>query len=200
MEMEVANKPSSKKLVVYYGGDFAYGEMTEDFKRNGYVNYQSITGPRVAGYFEDNDRHGKVNIDFDEACLFTGYYNKDLKNGFGQFKSETEGFQGNFVDGHLSGYGRYWTSQNFYEGFWSEGRMHGYGVEIMSNSDCYLGEYVRGKKEGLGFYLYAKGGYYYGFFKNSEKTEMGAQYNTNHKCYYLGEFKNDARDGRGMQM
>ena len=78
--------------------------------------------------------------------------------------------------------------------------MHNYKIEIMSNSDVYLGEYVRGRKEGLGFYLYEKGGYYYGFFKNNEKTEMGVLYNTNYNCYYIGEFRNDERNGRGMQM
>lgn len=78
--------------------------------------------------------------------------------------------------------------------------MDGYGIEIMSNSDVYLGEYVKGRKEGLGFYLFEKGGYYYGFFKNNEKTEMGALYYSNYNSYYLGEFKLDERNGRGMHM
>ena len=70
----------------------------------------------------------------------------------------------------------------------------------MFNSDCYIGEFKRGKKEGLGFYLFGKGGYYYGFFKNNERTEMGVLYNVNYACYYLGEFKGDVRSGRGLQV
>ena len=197
--MEVQQR-ISKKLIVYQNGDFAFGDISTDLKRQGYVEYQSIRGPQVVGQFHTNDRNGEVQINFDESSLFTGFYKKDSKNGFGFFKSETECFQGNFVDGQLSGYGRYWSDQTFYEGFWSEGKMSGYGVEIMSNSDCCLGEYNKGKKDGLGFYLFAKGGYYYGFFKNNEKTEMGALYNVDYNCYYLGEFRNDLRNGRGMQM
>lgn len=189
-----------RRLIVYRSGDFAYGDINIHLEREGYVQYQSQKGPQIRGAFYRNEREGECIIDFADDSIFTGYYSRDQKNGFGEFSSDKECFQGYFMGGALDGYGRYFSKTNYYEGFWENGKMDGYGIEIMSNSDAYLGEYRKGKKEGLGFYLFAKGGYYYGFFKNNEKTEMGVLYNTNYNCYYIGEWKNDHRNGRGRQI
>lgn len=70
----------------------------------------------------------------------------------------------------------------------------------MANSDCFFGKYAKGKKEGMGLYLYGKGGYYFGNFKNNEKIGMGVLYNKNYDYYYLGEFKGDLKNGVGREM
>lgn len=197
----VPAKPAiSKKLIVYQNGDFAYGEMDEKLQRQGFVQYQSLKGPHLMGFFDSNARQGECRVDFDRSIVYTGNYKGNVKDGIGVYFQEEQILIGNFKDGLLNGYGRYFANKSYYEGFFQDSKMHGYGIEIMPNSDCYFGEFKRGKKEGLGFYLFGKGGYYYGFFKAGEKTEMGVLYDANYACYYIGQFKDDMRNGRGMQM
>lgn len=190
----------SKKLVIYRSGDFAYGDLDADNRRHGFIRYQCARGPHMMGNFEKNEREGQFRVDFDRETVYVGGYHTDIKDGVGVYRMENEVLVGQFGRGHLNGYGRYFAEKSYYEGFFADSKMDGYGIEIMANSDCYIGEFKRGRKEGLGFYLYNKGGYYYGFFKNGEKHEMGVQYNSNYDCYYIGEFNTDMRNGRGMQM
>lgn len=200
-EREAVPVPSTaKKLVVYRNGDFAFGDLDRENRRQGFVRYQSSRGPHLMGNFEKNEREGQFRVDFDPVTVYAGGYHTDAKDGVGIFRMEKEELIGKFEKGHLNGYGRYFTENSYYEGFFVDSKMDGYGIEILSNSDCYIGEFKRGRKEGLGFYLYNKGGYYYGFFKNGEKHEMGVQYLANYDCYYIGQFNEDMRSGRGMQM
>jgi hypothetical protein len=48
-------------------------------------------------------------------------------------------------------------------------------------------------------YLFAKGGFYYGFFKRGEKHDMGVLYSTNVSSYYFGQFSSDKKNGRGYE-
>lgn len=49
-------------------------------------------------------------------------------------------------------------------------------------------------------YLFGKGGYYYGFFKNNEKSGMGVLYTKYNHSYYFGTFENDKKSGKGTEV
>jgi hypothetical protein len=89
---------------------------------------------------------------------------------------------------------------HFYEGFFKNSLKDGYGLEVLSNSDCYFGEFYKDRKEGIGLYLFAKGGYYYGFFKNNEKHDYGILYSKVSHAFYFGEFRGDRKHGRGIEV
>lgn len=199
-QQEPEVKAPVNKLVVYKNGDFAYGELDDQNLRHGFVRYQSRRGPHVMGFFQQGQREGECRVDYTPSSVYAGGYHFDSKNGIGIYRMNNDTLIGSFKCGQLWGYGRYFAEKSYYEGFFSDSKFDGYGIEIMANSDCYIGEFKRGRKEGLGIYLFNKGGYYYGFFKGGEKHEMGVQYNPNYACYYLGQFSNDMRNGRGMQM
>ena len=59
------------------------------------------------------------------------------------------------------------------------------------------GEYINDKKEGNGKYIWEDGEYYVGQFKNNLPNGKGISYYSNNKIKYEGDYINGKFDGNG---
>ena len=65
------------------------------------------------------------------------------------------------------------------------------------DKDIYYGEFKNGKREGYGKYIWENGEYYIGQWLNDKKHGKGILYNTNRNIKYDGDFVNDKFEGYG---
>ena len=71
-------------------------------------------------------------------------------------------------------------------------------LEINENTDNdENGNFVNGKLEGKGKYIWENGNYYIGQFKNGKKNGKGIIYYKNGNIMYEGDFINDKKEGNG---
>ena len=74
---------------------------------------------------------------------------------------------------------------------------HGILCNKITNEIIYEGELVDGKCEGKGKYIFETGDYYIGEFKNGLREGKGFQYYKNKNYQYEGMWKDDKRNGHG---
>ena len=67
----------------------------------------------------------------------------------------------------------------------------------MMRKRIYEGDFFKNKIEGNGKYIYKSGYYYIGQFKNGERNGKGIQYYPNGNIRYEGDFVDDLYDGNG---
>ena len=82
------------------------------------------------------------------------------------------------------------------KGTWRNGEFTGWGRESRRNKDVLEGKFINGKVCGKGFLKNNRGNLYIGDFINSQREGCGELY-TN-KIHYIGEFKNDQLNGKGI--
>ncbi|MDC1505819.1 hypothetical protein N8475_11590 [Winogradskyella sp.] len=145
----------------------------------------------------------------------------DCLNGYGEKKSSTWLYSGNFKDGRMHGNGEYkWTDGASYVGEFREGFFEGNGIMTYSNGVVYEGGFKFDKRQGKGKITYSVGGsfsgdwqfgYRHGFgiyedgkgysyegnYKFDEPNGLGKQ-NWSNGSVYEGDFKNGYRDGYGV--
>jgi hypothetical protein len=81
----------------------------------------------------------------------------------------------------------------------SNGKPHGKGmmqyIKIDKSGECWIDEYtgnfVGGKREGIGFILYDDGSFYSGCFVNDKRHGFGKMVDPNRITIYEGEWRND---------
>ena len=66
-----------------------------------------------------------------------------------------------------------------------------------TNEIIYEGDLINGKCDGNGKYVFKTGDFYIGQFKNGLREGKGTQYYKNEKIQYKGNWKNDMRNGSG---
>ena len=143
------------------------------------------------GEQDDEGRfHGQGSAKFFNGNSYVGNWRNGVMHGQGVFTWE-DGiiYKGQFVNGRIQGKGSLrWPCGNIYEGDVLDGYRHGTGKFVMvTNSDeienengvmTYDGEWYGGKKHGVGT----------------------LKYRTDGKERYEGEWKNDAKCGRGLMV
>jgi hypothetical protein len=67
----------------------------------------------------------------------------------------------------------------------------GEGVYFYPNKEIYYGDFLEGKKYGIGVYKYLDDCFYIGNWENNLKEGEGVYYNFNKKWYFHGSFKKD---------
>ena len=78
------------------------------------------------------------------------------------------------------------------------GQPHGRGtMRHDGTSDHYVGDFVRGEKDGRGKYIWADGTNYEGEYKADMREGRGSLHLAKSKGVYEGEFAKDKEDGRG---
>ena len=78
------------------------------------------------------------------------------------------------------------------------GLRHGKGKDYYKNGSIkYEGDFVNGKFEGNGKYIWEKGEYYIGQWKNELRHGKGIEYYKNGSIKYEGDFVNDKFEGNG---
>ena len=77
-----------------------------------------------------------------------------------------------------------------------ETEMYEYTVHEYSK-DEYIGNWKEGKKDGVGIYKWNEGSVYVGEFKNNKIEGKGVCYNKDGFLIYEGEWRNNLVDGNG---
>ena len=82
------------------------------------------------------------------------------------------------------------------KGTWRNGEFTGWGRESRRNKEVLEGKFINGTLNGKGIFKNNKNNLYMGDFVNSKREGMGELY-TN-RIHYIGEFKQDKLDGKGI--
>lgn len=94
------------------------------------------------------------------------------------------------------GYGICTTPLYVRKGTWRNGQFTGWGRESRRNRDVLEGKFINGLVNGKGVLKNNKGNLYIGDFVNSQREGYG-ELHTN-RIHYIGEFKEDKLDGKGI--
>ena len=96
----------------------------------------------------------------------------------------------------LNGYGRYYGAVQF-EGDFVNGTSQGYGIQN-DMEGVYMGQMHQGKRDGIGKYLYTgRKEIYEGEWKNDNKDGFGIEYYAN-EDRFGGGYKNGEKDEIGI--
>ena len=123
------------------------GERNEGGQRHGKGKARLPNGDTYEGDYYNGYRHGLGRYVFHKRepgkirnASYTGYYEKNKKNGQGTFL---------YPDGAK------------YEGCWKNDLRIGFGCYFYANGDVYRGDWATDKRHGYGTYTYANSGMAY---------------------------------------
>jgi hypothetical protein len=86
----------------------------------------------------------------------------------------------------------YYSENEYYIGQINDDYIpEGEGTYYYSNKEIYYGDFLKGKKNGIGVYNYLDGCFYIGNWENNLKEGEGVYYNHLQKWYFHGTFKKD---------
>lgn len=144
----VENKRHGKGKYISIEGDSYQGEWSND-DINGIGNYIFVNGDIYKGEFSNNYMKGMGVLCYSNGDVYNGEFVEDFPNGFGCMEYATGArYEGDFVSGLLSGKGSLYDPED-------RGVFHG--------------EFMCGKKNGLGQELDADGGVVLeGMWRNDE--------------------------------
>jgi hypothetical protein len=94
------------------------------------------------------------------------------------------------------GEGTFSSDKVTYKGQWHNDLPHGEGQEIYSRISEYSGNFVNGKKSGIGRYQWNLGEWYQGEFK--ENKIHGEGKHVTKEYYYDARFENGEKNGQGF--
>ena len=108
--------------------------------------------------------------------------------------------EGQIIKNEKTGYGKLWNSKFSYYGNFKNNKFEGYGILEYYKNDLfkeYKGEFKEGKKDGFGKEIYINGEYYIGNFKNDLKNGKGKIFNKFNNIKIESEWVNNvARDNK----
>jgi hypothetical protein len=171
--------------------------------KDGFGTYQGTPTStyKYVGGFKNGEYHGKGKIyDWEGYVTFDGNFDNGSKQGYGRSVNYYQ--EPVFGDGSIT---RYNTAvRTVYEGMFKNDKHNGEGylAEYTNNQllvSIYTGTFTEGEKDGEGvLLLFAKdkiSAYYSGgWFKGKH---YGIGIDSSEKGLFIGEFKNDLRDGEG---
>ena len=189
---------------------------------NGYGTYTFSDGSIYEGEWENNKRHGFGILTFPNNEKYLGEFKNGKIEGIGIFYyKNNRTYKGEFLNNTKHGYGiEKIENGEIYEGFWEKGKRNGIGKITFPNDTTYLGNisnnilsgfgiftdnknniqykgnFIKGSKEGLGYFIYKNGNKYKGYFKNNKKDGFGILYYKNGDKS-IGEWTEDKKDGIG---
>lgn len=144
------------------------------------------TGSTYLGQWLGNLRHGLGEQTWSDGAKFVGQWNRSFAEGHGHFvHADGDIFIGMWQRNMAQGLGSYYSAQGVttYRGQWAEDCQHGCGVEATAGGR-YHGQFVYGKKEGHGIYIWPDGSVYVGEWRNNIISGTG---------YYKGKDENEFR-------
>jgi hypothetical protein len=84
-----------------------------------------------------------------------------------------------------------------YEGEYVNGKREGVGRMVWSNGDRYLGDWKNGSKDGIGYMVWSNGDFYEGGWKQDTREGQNIKYLYANGGKYFGSYLNDERQGPG---
>ena len=172
---------TSPDQTTVYDGDWFDG------KRHGFgtIYYNSDKSVYYEGHWEHNQRCGQGKVVYPSGNTYSGSWKRNKKNGKGEmlWKNANEKYCGDWVNDKQQGFGEHvWLDEN-------EGRFDK-GDTARQRCNLYKGQWLDGKRNGIGTFFYANGSQYHGTWQNNIKQGFGVlTYPDGH--VYEGPFEND---------
>jgi hypothetical protein len=144
-----------------------------------------------------------IRVEYSGGDVYEGDF-KDLhRNGYGTLTMKNgDVYTGNFFYDRMWGKGEYrYSNGDVYTGEFQNNVKSGDGVYSFANGNLYEGKMENDMLNGEGIFKYASGNIYEGNFtngiKNDDNAKMTIALQNGGFDVYIGEFKNDRRDGMG---
>lgn len=157
------------------------------------------TGPgseRYVGEFLEGLKSGKGKYINDDQIIIGEFSEGELK-GFGVNTDFAKGeiLKGNFIEGKMQNFGTIDSldGQYSFAGNLSNGIYEGLG-EICVRDSHYIGNFVKGVKNGIGAYRDFKGYQYIGYWNNGHKHGFGVEKDADGNMFE-GSFKENIKNG-----
>ena len=154
---------------------------------------------KYIGEFKYDTYHGKGKISYKDGSYQEGNFKNGFLNGKGIWSYSDGAFhKGNFIDGVINGEGEYKSSEgDIYVGNFKDGLAHGKGKQTYAEGDIYEGDFLKGELTGFGKLSYSNGDSYEGNLIRGLKSGKGTYNWKLRKEKYIGDWKEDLRDGEG---
>eukprot|EP01088_Endostelium_zonatum_P006125 TRINITY_DN1822_c0_g2_i1.p1 TRINITY_DN1822_c0_g2~~TRINITY_DN1822_c0_g2_i1.p1 ORF type:complete len:929 (-),score=281.68 TRINITY_DN1822_c0_g2_i1:389-3175(-) len=170
---------SGSGTMYYNTGDVYYGEWMNDRQQgNGKLEYYD--GSFYEGDWKNGSRHGNGKFVFgNKIDYYDGGWDVDRPSNFGTLVLRSRRIE--------------------YTGAFNEGRFHGKGtLKSDSTGKIYMGEWVKGYKEGHGVMDYGNGERYEGGWKGGKKNGQGTWVGRDKsEVRYVGGWKDGKKEGSG---
>ena len=161
---------------------------------NSYFFGQFINGKRcgLGKYSINNQNHNYI---------YKGEINGAYANGYGQFINNEilMNYEGEWKNSLKDGIGIETYKKNFYQGEFVNGKRNGIGEYFWEKDVFYIGEWKDNLMNGEGIYYFSKEAWYEGSFKNNKMEGFGIL-NVKNSKIYAGFYKNDYKDGFGIKI
>ena len=115
-----------------------------------------LRGARYEGTWSQGKPHGKGRMEYIDGWVHEGWWRAGERHGRGRATGPAGTVQeGSWVRGRLEGRGKLVDDSGEYEGGLEEGRPHGHGIRregkfMESGASLYIGDWVRGVRQGYG--------------------------------------------------
>ena len=198
--------------VTFYNGQYnqkkvkLYEGELKNNRFDGLGTFYYEDGRYYIGQFKNGNRHGKGQLFYkDKSLEYEGDFIDNLFEGNGKyFFQNGECFIGKLKKGKKEGKGiLYYKSKNEkYIGYFVNDKPEGKGIFLFDEKEkriLYEGDFMKGRYEGIGQYNYPNGEYYIGQFKNNLRNGNGILLYKNHNIKYEGEFYNNVPEGIGKR-
>ena len=154
-------------------GDVYQGQW-KDGKSNGKGTLIDDAGSIYIGDWEDDKQHGVGKEIWDKGALvYIGQFVDSDKTGLGTLTHDNNTYYGYFEHSKFHGDGQYFfgDEDKLYEGEFDDNELTGMGSMTLNHSangkkDKLIGEFTKGRLNGLATKVYKNGDIYSGPFKN----------------------------------
>ena len=165
-----------------------------------------LRGARYEGAWLQGKPHGRGRMVYGDGSVHEGGWRVGEKHGRGRGEGAGGGVQeGSWVRGKLEGQGRLWEEMSVYEGGLEDGRPQGHGIMregrfMGSNASLYVGEWVKGVRQGYGVLEdILAGEKYMGQWEGGVRQGSGCVV-TSDGVYYQGNFSSGRLHGPGLMV
>jgi len=168
--------------------------------------FRTAGGDTYEGTWKNSVLNGEGIRKTPNGETYKGYWENGQLNGIAEIITNIGLYQGEVVKSIENGKGKMvWNDHSEYDGDWRDGLPHGMGNFKAANQEVYEGDFKEGKKEGRGRKIFLNYDIYDGEWLDDiicgQGTMIYGSYSPdedNLKPKYVGEWKNNMRDGFGI--
>ncbi|ORC88615.1 uncharacterized protein TM35_000162530 [Trypanosoma theileri] len=172
------------------------GALDDDHMFHGEGVLISEMGFRFEGVFQHGSMEGHGKITWSSGITYEGEFKNNAPNGKGIFTwVNGDRYVGEVRDGVRYGHGELSTADGVYTGEWVRGKRHGMGRQTYAGNSYYEGEWIKNKRNGKGKLMYPNGDLYDGMWHDDKREgfgTMGWKFGTGH---YVEVYEGEWRDG-----
>eukprot|EP00794_Sanderia_malayensis_P004729 gene4729-5352_t len=182
-----------------YDGEFQDGQRCGSGKL---VKMSQIDGEMYEGQWLNDDREGHGKMKFSSGDIYEGTFSKDKRSGEGTMEyTNGDKYNGNWENDLMNGHGiMEYHNGDCYDGEWKDCQRHGKGKLSKANGIVYEGDWHCDLYHGKGVLEHSTVWKYKGDFSYGKRNGTGAFTDSLNDYKFQGEWKNDKKDGRGIEM